>query len=254
MTEDHETEELDLTDSELLELLKDHGIDRRSIMKVLGAGSLFAFGAGNASAEHDQPHTPHIDSHFGYSAPADERLPGKLQPDRTVELHIDGPPIPFHFDPMGVHVDVGDIVRFDFESPDHIVAAYHLGHGRQQRVPDDEVPFTSPMINVGGFWLYEFNYPGTYDIYCSPHQFFAMVMRIVVGDPDAEDYDGEFSERGRPPSSKEAQTKLLRQASGDPTVSWQLPTSADVFATEAMSVDYIVENGPVDRFEVAGDL
>lgn len=247
-------EELDLTDAELLELLKNHGIDRRSVMKVLGAGAVLSLGAGSATAEHDEPHTPHIDSHFGYSAPADEHLPGKLRPDRTVELHIDDPPIPFHFDPMGIHIDVGDIVRFNFESPDHTVSAYHVGHGRQQRVPDEEEPFTSPMINAGGFWLYQFDHPGTYDIYCSPHQFFAMVMRIVVGDPDAEGYDDEFGEKGRPPASKKALTGLLRLASGDPDVSWQLPTSADVFATEAMSVDNIVTNGPVDRFDVAADL
>ena len=110
------------------------------------------------------------------------------------------------------------------------------------------------MINVGGFWPYEFSQPGTYDIYCSPHQFFAMVMRIVVGDPDSDDYDGDFGEKGRPPSSKEDLTGILRLASGDSEVSWQLPTSADVFATNAMSVANIVENGPVDRFDVAPNL
>ena len=254
MPGDTSVDELDLTDSELLELIENHGIDRRSLMKVLGAGSLLSLGVGSAAATHDQPHPPHIDSHFGYTAPADERLPGKLRPDHTVKLHAGPSPIPFHFDPMGIHVDVGDIVRFDFESADHTVTAYHPGHGRQQRVPDDEVPFSSPMVNAGGFWLYQFDHPGTYDMYCGPHQFFGMVMRIVVGDPDADDYDGEFGDQGRPPESRAALTELLRIASGDDTVSWQLPASADIFATAAMSVDNIVENGPVDRGVVVADL
>lgn len=254
MSQKPDPQESDPSNADVLELFTNHGIDRRSVMKLIGAGSLVSLGAGSAAAEHDQPHTPHIDSHFGYAAPADDQLPGKLRPDRTVELHIDEPPIPFHFDPMGIHVDVGDIVRFDFKSPDHTVTAYHRGHGRQQRVPDEEEPFSSPMINAGGFWLFEFDYPGTYDIYCAPHQFFAMVMRIVVGDPDAEDYDDDFGEQGRPPVSKEDLTGLLRLVSGESTVSWQLPASADVFATNAMSVENIVENGPVDRFDVASDF
>lgn len=248
MTDGPNIDELELSDAELLELIKNHGLDRRSVMKVLGAGTALTLGAGTAAAGHDQPHPPHIDSHFGYSAPEDERLPGKLRPDHTVELHIEEGPIPFHFAPMGIHVDVGDIVRFDFASPDHTVTAYHLGHGRQQRVPDEEVPFSSPIINVDGFWLYEFDHPGTYDVYCAPHEFFAMVMRVVVGDPDSEEYDGEFGEEGRPPLSAEEQSDL-------PGVGeWPLPTAADVFATEAMSVGNIVENGPVDRFDVARDL
>lgn len=108
MTEDHKKEESDLTDSELLELLRNHGTDRRLIMKVLGAGSLLSLGTGSASANHDQPHTPHIDPHFGYSASADERLPGKLRPDHTVEFHTDEPPIPFHFEPMGMSPSESD--------------------------------------------------------------------------------------------------------------------------------------------------
>lgn len=248
MQEDLNVEDLDLTDAELLELLKNHGIDRRTVMKVLGTGAILTLGAESAAATHDTPHTPQIDSHFGYSAPEDEHLPRKLRPDRTVELHIDEGPFPFHFDPMGIHIEVGDIVRFDFESPDHTVTAYHQGHGRQQRVPDEEAPFSSPLINIGGFWLYEFNHPGTYDIFCSPHQFFAMVMRIIVGDPGSDEYDHEFSDKGRPPLTAE-------QLEGLPGVEeWVLPTSADVFDTEAMSPEKIVENGPIDRFDVAGDL
>lgn len=261
MNEDTDIDELNLSDAELMELLKNHGVDRRSLMKVLGVGTVLTLGAGTATAGHDEPHLPHIDSHFGYSAPEDEDLPKKLEPDRTVGLHIDFEgPIPFHFDPMGIQIDVGDIVRFNFETPDHTVSAYHTGHGRQQRVPDDADPFTSPMINAGGFWLYRFDHPGTYDIYCSPHQFFAMVMRIVVGDPDSEEYDDEFGEPGlgaRPPTASEDLEGLVAgftDIESPEDVDWLLPASADVFATDAMSVENIVDEGPVTRSDVLEDL
>ncbi|WP_226023908.1 cupredoxin domain-containing protein [Halomicrobium salinisoli] len=219
------------------------------MLRTLGTGGALVLGSGVAAAGHEEPHPPHIDSHYGYSAPTDEQLPGKLAPDETVGLHIaEEGPFTFHFDPMGLQIDAGDVVRFDFHSPDHNVAPFHVGHGRQQRVPDDEVPFSSPMISPGGFWLFEFDHPGTYDLYCAPHQVFGMVMRLVVGDPAAADYDGDFGDEGRPPTSAED----LAQFPG--VDEWQLPTSADAFATDALSVANIVEKGPVTRSDVIADL
>lgn len=237
----------DLDDSEIAELISNYGLSRRSVLGALGIGGVLSLGSGVATARHDDPHPPHIDSHYGYAAPEDEQLPGNLRPDHTVELKMGSfqEPYPFFFDPMGLHVDVGDVVRFDFPSPDHTVTAYHLGHGRQQRVPDDAPPFSSPVISTGGFWLYQFDRPGTYDVYCAPHQVFGMVMRLVVGDPESPEYDGEFSEEGRPPITKES-------LEGLPGVeNWPLPTSADAFASEALSVENIVANGPISKSEVA---
>lgn len=84
---------------------------------------------------------------------------------------------------MGLQIDVGDTVAFHAHTPDHTVTAYHMEHGRQQRVPDDADPFSSPVLPIGASWLYQFDQPGTYDINCAPHEFFGMVGRIVVGDP-----------------------------------------------------------------------
>lgn len=235
-------------DPALHELLANYGLDRRTVLRALGVGAAATLGAGTAAADHDPPDPPHIDSHYGYAAPTDERLPGKLRPDHTVGLHIAQGPLGFHFDPMGLHVDVGDIVRFDFRSADHTVTPFHLAHGRQQRVPDAEVPFSSPLVQPGGFWLFSFDHPGTYDLYCGPHQIFGMVMRLVVGDPDSAAYDGDFGTQGRPPVSADA----LEEFPGIDT--WVLPTSADVFATEAMTVENIVANGPVTRQDVLAEL
>lgn len=242
------TDDTELNDAELLELLRDRGFDRRFVLRLLGAGGALTLGAGSAAASHDPPDTPHIDSHYGYASPANERLPGKLRPDHTVELYIESGPLGFHFAPMGLQIDVGDIVRFDFHSPDHTVTPYHLGHGRQQRVPGGEVPFSSPVVVPGGFWLYEFSHAGTYDLYCAPHQFFGMVMRLVVGGPDAPDYDGEFSEEGRPP----IHAAELEAIPG--VTNWPFPTPADVFAADAMSVANITEEGSVSRSDVLATL
>jgi plastocyanin len=247
MSNDIDPASLDLSDRELVELLKSHGMGRRTILAALGAGGALSL-SGVAGAKQDKPAPPQIDPYYGYSSPTDRDLPGALQPDHTVEALIGGDPPMFYFDPMGLHIDVGDIVRFDFVSPDHNVMPYHLQHGRQQRVPDGEEPFSSPVIAPGGFWLYEFACEGTYDLYCAPHQIFGMVMRLVVGDPDSAEYDGEFSDEGRPPVSAQA----LESFPG--IDEWVLPTSADIFATDAMSVSNIVDQGSVTKSDVMADF
>lgn len=236
--------DLEATDRELLEGLMQHGLDRRRLLQLFGAGASLTAFSGTAGAGHEPGHEPRIDDHYGYAAPSDERLPGKLRPDHTVELHIhehaifspDPTDVPFHFTPMGLHIDPGDIVRFDFETPEHTVTAYHPGQGRMNRVPNDVPPFSSPVINAGGFWLYQFDSPGTYDLFCAPHEFFGMVMRLVVGDPDGDAYDGSFEPTGRPPVSR-AELSLLG------ITAFPNPTPNAVFQTDAMSVDAIVTAG-----------
>jgi plastocyanin len=245
----------ELGDSELIESLRNHRIDRRSVVAALGAGGLLSLGVGSAAASHDSPHPPRIDPYYGYSAPADERLPGPLQPDREVELHIDmdaltdgdTTTLPFHFEPMGLAVGEGDVVRFDCPTPEHTVSAYHPGQGRQRRVPSGTPPFSSPLISAGGFWLYEFDRPGTYDLFCAPHQFFGMVMRIVVGDPEDDDYDGTVGSEGRPPVSR-------GELAGLGVTAWPFPTSHEVFETAALDVDAVVSNGSVAVSDVEADL
>lgn len=254
-------DELELSDAELLELIKNHGIDRRSVMKALGVGTVLSFGAGSAAAKHDEPHPPHIDSHFGYAAPKDERLPGKLRPDHTVELHFDGgalmdgdqTTLPFHFEPMGLQVEEGDIIRFDFTSPEHTVTAYHPELDRQRRVPDGVPPFSSPAVNQGGFWLYQFDSPGLWDLFCVAHEVFGMVIRIVVGDPSDPGYDGTFGPANPPPAGPLAPTSRAALAAVGIT-SWPFPTAAEVFATNALTESNIVANSPVTSSDVEADL
>lgn len=257
MTDQPSTDELDRGDAELLEVIKTHGIGRRSVLTALGVSGALSLSSGVAAAKHDEPHPPEIDSHYGYSAPRDEDLPGKLQPDHVVELHVhehaifspDPTDIPFHFGPMGLRIAEGDIVRFNFETPEHTVTAYHQDQGRVNRVPNDVPPFSSPVIGGGGFWLYQFDSPGTYDIFCAPHEPFGMVMRLVVGDPDRDDYDGAFEPTGRPPFSR-AELSLVGVSD------FPFPTPNELLQTDVMSVDNIDNAGAngVSVSDVENDL
>jgi plastocyanin len=145
----------------------------------------------------------------------------------------------FHYDPAGLRVEPGDLVLFNAETPDHGVAAYHEGHGRQNRVPDGVGPMTSPMIPVGGFWIAQFEEAGVYDLYCPPHQVFGMVMRVVVWDGSGDVPELSVENTGRPPGHENFLPEIL--AGLDPN----LPSSAEALATDALAPENIAAEGTV---------
>ena len=273
MSDKQIVEELDLSDADIIELIKNHGIGRRTVMKVLGAGTALSLGAGSAAAKHDNPHPPHIDSHYGYSTPDADDIPKRLEPDHEVELHIHPPdpseqrPPVFHFEPTGLAVDRGDIVQFTSISPDHTVTPYHQAHGFQHRVPDGVPPFSSPIVNTGGAWLYQFDVEGLYDMYCGPHHLLGMVMRIVVGElgeDDIPDYEDTFEDDPGPPPllapfSKETIDEDLRWFTafidGDNVdCEWIFLTPKEILDTDALNPDKIQEDGEVPFVVVLDDI
>lgn len=124
------------------------------------------------------------------------------QTRHEVTMHIDpvdGRPVPvFYFQPVGLLIQPGDTVDFVASSPHHTATAYHAQHVKSHRVPDGVEPFSSPIVPVGQTWSYTFTIPGTYDIWCGPHEHYGMVMRIVVGAPGgpAEEPADDFSPVG----------------------------------------------------------
>lgn len=144
----------------------------------------------------------------------------------------------FHYSPPGLHVQSGDVVVFSAETPDHGVAAYHERHGRQRRVPKGVGPIAAPLIPAGGYWLYRFDEPGVYDLYCPPHQVFGMVLRVVVHDGgDAPQLS--VGEKGRPPEHHNFLPTVLEGI--DPNV----PSSHDALMTDALTPERIVNEGSV---------
>lgn len=150
----------------------------------------------------------------------------------------------FFFDPAGLHVTPGSVVLFSAETPDHSVASYHDRHGRQNRVPDDVGPFSSPLVPVGGSWLYRFDEPGVYDYYCPPHEPFGMVGRIVVAEEGADAPEPSIEQTGRPPAESNEIAGIL--GGFDPN----LPSSMGAFETDALDPQHIVDEGRVSWADV----
>lgn len=184
--------------------------NRRRLLGAIGMGAVAATagclsGAIGGDASDGQAD---IDPTFGYAGTGEDDIPDSLSSDHTVGLHVDEEKFiirnerpagvefgAFHFHAAGLHIDPGDVVTFELESPDHTITSLHPGLGRQQRVPDDVSWFSSPILPEGGFWLYKFEEPGVYDMVCAPHEFFGMALRIVVGDETGPVVRSE----GRPP-------------------------------------------------------
>lgn len=261
MSDDIDADELELSDAELLEVLGAHGIDRRSLLKLLGAGTGLAAAGGTAAAAGGG-RDARIDDVFGAAYSTDESPPPGLA-DHTVVLHAhtdknasdglgdladfpllpDGPdpdsdpdefPTEFFFDPVGLHVEPGDIVHFANHQHEHTVTSFAPKYlplppnlpGTIDRVPDGA--FTSPPIVGDESWLYKFDAEGVYDILCLPHIPYGMVMRIVVSNSD--DVSG-FSDYGSLP---------LSGAVGEPLYNANL-----VLTDEVLDPQNVVDEGEI---------
>lgn len=188
-------------------------------------------------------------------AAADGSLDGDTLPQTSVDVGGDEVPIPavaqavvetvgFYFEPAGIRAEPGDVLLFNASSPDHGVAAFHQGHGRQNRVPDGVGPISSPLVPVGGFWLAQFDEQGVYDLYCPPHGPFGMVIRVVVWDGDGAVPELEVGPPGRPPQAENALPGILGGL--DPNV----PSSAEALGSDALSPSNVVAEGTVSWAEV----
>lgn len=218
----------------------DHSPARRAFLAAVGAGAAVGLAGctGTADPAGETP-TPAadggasaIDAQFGFVGRSQE-VERPVEPDHQVQLLIgprEGAPIPeFYFEPTGLFVEPGAVVEFLLATPDHTVTAYHPQLGRTQRVPDGVPALSSPVLGGGAYWLYRFEAPGVYDLYCAPHEPYGMAMRVVVG---------EASGPGAEPVSTE------EPAHGDPRPPFR--TSATVLADAALAPDAIVEAGSVE--------
>lgn len=245
------------------------GFERRPLLKALGVGAALSMGGGVASAEYKDDEA-RIDSHYGLPAPDAESIPDDIEPDHEVELHTvlpeslkdpDHPPF-FHFEPSGIHVESYDIVQFTLRAPDHTITAYHPALGFQQRVPNGVPPFSSPVLNIGGTWLYQFEEEGVYDLYCGPHHVLGMNMRIVVGDVgegDVPDYVDTFEGSQDPlllaPFSKEfLEHELNATSEENEDCEWSWLTPQEVLSADALDPATIQSEGTVSFDAVLADV
>ncbi len=240
------------------------GFERRPFLKALGIGTALSVGSGVVTA--DDSTDADLGPLYGDARPSADSIPEGV-PDHEVELHI-ADPVPeehgplFHFEPTGLSIECGDVVQFTFTTPDHTITAYHPGHGFQQRVPDGVPPFSSPVVNAGGAWLYEFEQEGLYDLYCAPHHVLGMAMRIVVGDlddvPEYEDtFEGSEDPPLLPPFSKAMLEHELEAFSGpgdNARPEWVWLTPQEVLDVKALDPSNIQDSSTVTFDEVLGEI
>ena len=250
-------------------------LGRRPLLKTLGLGAALAAGAGrtgaagtDSSLDDDADSRPEIDPVYGHATPDAESVPADV-PDHEVELHI-GDPSPgahgplFHFEPTGLSIAPGDVVQFTFTTPDHTITAYHPGHGFQRRVPEGVPPFSSPVVNAGGAWLYQFREAGLYDLYCAPHHVLGMAMRIVVGALEGAaipDYEDTFEVSEEPPLLAPFNAEMLQhelETFSEPgenvRSTWVWLTPREVLDAGALDPTNVQRQGAVPFDDVLDDL
>ena len=116
---------------------------RRDVMKAVTAGVALGVVGGTAAAEQ---HEESDDDNGSYDPdePA-ERTVHVVRTLITQSTHPDRP-ADFFYEPTGLHVEPGDVVKFVFETPDHTVTSYHPAFGMQRRIPSGVAPFSSPVL------------------------------------------------------------------------------------------------------------
>jgi plastocyanin len=89
------------------------------------------------------------------------------------------------FDPIGLKVTPGTVVRWVVEANVHTTTAYHPSNGgRPLRIPQEAHPWDSDyLVEPGQSFEVMLIAEGVYDYFCTPHEVAGMVGRIIVGRP-----------------------------------------------------------------------
>ena len=251
---------------------------RREVLKYAAStGAVAGFG-GTAMAQEgddagDSSQDDPVHPAFGFPALTDDVEPPVdivREVSMETEPREDRPNPEFYFDPTGLYVEPGDTVRFSAVSPFHNVMAYHPGFAQTRRVPEDVPPISSPMFAEGGYWLYTFDEPGVYDLYCGPHEFLGMVVRVVVGEssgPGAEPVpEPSFSGQRQPDDEAGNGTEQPANASdGNETAAAEAPEegeqplsppvglAAALLRDDALAPERIADAGTVAWADIADE-
>lgn len=89
-----------------------------------------------------------------------------------------------YFDPIGVHVPVGQHIRWRCAANVHTTTAYHPRNmSHSLRIPERAEPWNSGYLLPGQTFDVTLAVEGVYDYFCLPHEMAGMVGRIIVGKP-----------------------------------------------------------------------
>ena len=89
------------------------------------------------------------------------------------------------FDPIGLRVMPGTVVRWVVEANVHTATAYHpVNGGHPLRIPEQAEPWDLDyLVEPGQAFEVMLTAEGVYDYFCTPHEVAGMVGRIIVGRP-----------------------------------------------------------------------
>jgi len=140
--------------------------DRRGFLTAAAGATAVGVGAGTAAGQEDSSDAEVEDGVY------------------EVEMRTDG--TEYIFDPIGLHIEPGDTVRWVIVSGAHSATAYDEGNGgaSERRIPEGAEAWNSETLTeTGAEFEYTFEEEGTYDYFCVPHKTLGMVGRIVCGEP-----------------------------------------------------------------------
>ncbi len=107
----------------------------------------------------------------------------------TVRMVMSADGSEVYFDPIGLRIQPGDIVRWIQIRGYHSSTAYHPANGDHElRIPEAAESWDSDVLLAqypakGSTFEHLFSVPGVYDYFCKPHEAAGMVGRLVVGEP-----------------------------------------------------------------------
>ncbi len=200
-------------------------IDRRSLLRYSAAGLSLSMVSSVVGAQegNESEGNETTDEMAGNQSNTDQNGDGAPQ-THEVLMVTDGSE--YYFDPIGLHVQPGDTVRWTIDSGTHSSTAY------EDRIPENAEPWDSgTLAEEGASFEYTFEEPGTYDYYCIPHKTLGMIGRIVCGEP------GGPAEGSTPPDT--------------PTTAGEFPTSQAI--TEQGSLPYPFTGGGGGNGENGGE-
>ena len=103
----------------------------------------------------------------------------------TIRMRSDADGGHVGFDPVGLLIQPGRVVRFVCEANYHTAEAYHPANaGHSLRIPRAAPPWASDVLQPSEKFEVTLTVPGVYDYFCAPHEVGGMVGRLIVGQPD----------------------------------------------------------------------
>ena len=86
------------------------------------------------------------------------------------------------FDPVGVLLQPGQIVRWICDANVHTTTAYSPKNDNHSlRIPETAAPWASGFLLPAQTFELKLTVEGVYDYYCAPHEMAGMVGRLIVG-------------------------------------------------------------------------